>query len=222
MKLNASKSSFLLPTYPGFDFQEALRFLQRSDKESTHVSVGQGVRKMFLFEERSYLLECTQPNTGHLHVHSLNDSLSGDAARYLESQCIAWLGTVQDPTSFYAALSGDAILGPLIQRFRGLPLVGIPDFLETISWAIIGQQINLAFAYTCKQRLVEHYGTRLEFEGQDFYAFPSAAAIAGADPAILRKYQFSRQKINYLIGIAQALDRNANSGNDCLHGLSKS
>ncbi|MEM6724674.1 MAG: hypothetical protein AAF598_11585 [Bacteroidota bacterium] len=209
-------TTFSLPTYSGYNFPEVLRFLGRSNKESTHSLWGDRVRKVFLFEGQAYLIELSQTGPDLLAAQCLNVSLSGEAAHDLTNQCVRWLGTLHDPAPFYQFFfpSGemalaDPILGPLIQRFHGLPIVGIPDFLESISWAIIGQQINLAFAYTCKGRLVEHYGPSVVFEGQMYYAFPEAFALASADPEILRSFQFSRQKINYLIGIAEALETGA-------------
>lgn len=39
--------------------------------------------------------------------------------------------------------------------YKGVRFIGIPDIFEAICWAIIGQHINLKFAYTLKRRLVE-------------------------------------------------------------------
>ena len=47
----------------------------------------------------------------------------------------------------------DQILKPLVKKYSGLRLIGIPDLFEAIAWAIIGQQINLTFAYTLKSDL---------------------------------------------------------------------
>jgi len=93
----------------------------------------------------------------------------------------------------------------LIKDTRGLPLIGIPSFLEAISWAIIGQQINLTFAYALKKRLVEEYGRVIQFEGRTFYLFPKAEIIVQLTDADLRPKQFSRSKIKYLTGVAQAI-----------------
>lgn len=62
----------------------------------------------------------------------------------------------------------------------------------------------MSFAYTLKQRFVETYGEHLEFGGQNYYIFPSAARIAELSPVELLPLQFSRQKANYVVGIAQA------------------
>lgn len=45
-----------------------------------------------------------------------------------------------------------------MDEFYGLRNIGIPDLFEAIVWGILGQQINLAYAYTLKRRLVETFG----------------------------------------------------------------
>src|SRR3954452_4801612 len=74
----------------------------------------------------------------------------------------------------------------------------MPSPLECLVWAILGQQITLAFAYKMKRALVERYGERLVHEGHTYYLFPEAARLAEADPADLREIQFSRQKSEYV------------------------
>ena len=59
---------------------------------------------------------------------------------------------------FYARLRKDKLLSPLIKRFFGYRIIGQLDLFESIIWAVLGQQINLQFAYSLKQRFVEHFG----------------------------------------------------------------
>lgn len=54
----------------------------------------------------------------------------------------------------------------------------IPDLFEALSWAIIGQQINLTFAYILKKRFVENFGESLTFKGDTFWLFPNYEKIA--------------------------------------------
>ena len=93
----------------------------------------------------------------------------------------------------------------MVHQFSGLRIIGIPDLLEALSWAIIGQQINLTFAYTLKHRLDEKYGTKVTFENQSYYLFPEATTIAAINPEVLRPLQFSQRKAEYLIGLAELI-----------------
>jgi DNA-3-methyladenine glycosylase II len=53
-----------------------------------------------------------------------------------------------------------------------------------------------------KRALVERYGDSLTHEGRTYWLFPEAARLAEADPADLREIQFSRQKSDYVRGLA--------------------
>ncbi|THG91921.1 hypothetical protein AJ85_00740 [Alkalihalobacillus alcalophilus ATCC 27647 = CGMCC 1.3604] len=68
-------------------------------------------------------------------------------------------------------------------------IIGIPDLFEALTWAIIGQQINLTFAYTLKKRFVEHFGESLTFEGDNFWVFPSPEKIISIKVDELRDLQ---------------------------------
>jgi AraC family transcriptional regulator of adaptative response / DNA-3-methyladenine glycosylase II len=74
------------------------------------------------------------------------------------------------------------------------------SLLDGLIWAIAGQQINLPFAYALRQRLFSKYG---EPVGDEMYSVPTSERLAEADPADLRALQFSRQKADYLVGIAR-------------------
>src|SRR5215207_3518921 len=72
----------------------------------------------------------------------------------------------------------------------------MPSPFECLVWAILGQQITVAFAYKMKRALVERYGDSLEHEGRTYWLFPEAA------PGELRELQFSRQKSDYVRSLA--------------------
>jgi DNA-3-methyladenine glycosylase II len=67
----------------------------------------------------------------------------------------------------------------------------------------MGQQINLPFAYTLKQRFVEQFGEFITFEGERFWLFPSYEKISSLNVDDLRKLQFTTRKAEYIIGIAK-------------------
>jgi DNA-3-methyladenine glycosylase II len=81
----------------------------------------------------------------------------------------------------------------------------IPDLFEAIVWAIMGQQINLTFAYTLKRRFVEQYGESLTFKGETFWLFPSFEKITSIKVDDLRKLQFPIRKAEYILDIAKAM-----------------
>jgi DNA-3-methyladenine glycosylase II len=87
--------------------------------------------------------------------------------------------------------------------YDGLRLMGIPDLFEALCWSIIGQQINLTFAYKLKRRFTEVYGTKLIYENADYYLFPKPEIVANIKVEDLLPLQFSNRKAEYLIEIAK-------------------
>ena len=83
-----------------------------------------------------------------------------------------WFDLDNDLKPFYAMAETDPLLQKAIDEFYGLRNIGIPDLFEALCWGILGQQINLTYAYTLKRRLVETFGSSIEWEGRQYWIFP--------------------------------------------------
>ncbi len=113
------------------------------------------------------------------------------------------LGLDADLAGFYATAGRDRVLGSLVPRLYGLRPTIAPDPFEMLVGAISAQQVNLAFAFATRARLVRALGEPVTLEGVTVYAFPEPAALAAADVASLRAMQFSTRKAEYLVGLAR-------------------
>jgi DNA-3-methyladenine glycosylase II len=82
--------------------------------------------------------------------------------------------------------------------------VGQPDLFESLIWAVLGQQINLGFAYTLKQAFVRSFGERIALGEEEFFLFPAPETVSLITPPQLVPLQFSIQKSRYTIAIAEA------------------
>lgn len=126
----------------------------------------------------------------------------------LRREAALLLGEPWDLAGFYDAVAGDPVLGPLVRPGGGLfglrPTLTADPF-EMLVGAISAQQVNLAFAFATRVRLVRRYGTPVAFDGLTVYAFPTPAALADAPPAELRAMQFSQRKAEYIVGLAREL-----------------
>src|SRR5690606_31742865 len=111
-----------------------------------------------------------------------------------------------DLKPFDALCAKDRLLMPVVRDYHGYRIVGQPDLFESIVWAIIGQQINLQFAYTLKQRFVEKFGESVVVNDKAYYLFPEPSVVAGLSAEELLALQFSRQKAAYLIAVGNAFD----------------
>ncbi len=96
----------------------------------------------------------------------------------------------------------DKVMRGLTRKFIGFRPIQTPDVFEAAAWAIIGQQVNLQFAYRLKSRLVQYIGRTFAVDGSEYFLFPTAEEIAGIDYDTLRSMQFSGRKAEYLLDFA--------------------
>lgn len=135
----------------------------------------------------------------------LQGEVNEHSIAYIRDFLNKWMHLDGRMDDFYAFAAKDPLLAPLIRSFKGLRLIGIPDLFEAITWTITGQQINLSFAYTLKQRLVQAFGYALEEKGITYYLYPHPAVIASLQPEDLTVMQFSRTKAEGIIRVAKLM-----------------
>ena len=196
--------NFKVHTSHPFHYERCLEYLNRSSLERSYQVIGQQIYRYHFTEEKDYLLQIS-PKRDHLSLQVLNHEVTTKEVQQLSQMVSFWFDLDTPVDQFYTSVKNDPVFGPLIQQYAGLRLIKIPNFFEAISWAIIGQQINLTFAYKLKQQLIQTYGPQIEWEGKLHYAFPSPKIIATLSIEQLKSLQFSKQKAHYLITVAQAI-----------------
>ena len=121
------------------------------------------------------------------------------AMAWLHRRAVRMLGLGSNPAPFEAFMAGQG-LGGLVALRPGLRIPLTADVWESLVWAILGQQVNLAFAYSLRRRLTGLCGAGA---GAGLTAHPGPAAVAALEPAELQPLQFSRSKAEYVIGLAR-------------------
>ena len=198
--------NMILETPTAFSYEECLSYLSRSDLELTYRINGREIRKLLKIKNQPYLISIRPAaENNHLEIACLNDRLSGTVERTVIKYVREWFDLESPIEAFYEAAAGNDIFKRIVQRHYGLRLIQIPDLFEAMSWAIIGQQINLNFAYKIKHALITRYGESIQFEGQAYYLFPSPDKIADLTAQELREIQFSRQKAEYITLLARSI-----------------
>ena len=130
----------------------------------------------------------------------LDDRRDLDAA---VASCRRLLDLDTDPAPIVDVLAPDHLIGAIVQAAPGRRVPGSTDADELAIRAVLGQQVSLRGAATLAARLVAAYGVPLERpRGSVTHLFPSAAAVAGADPERLAMPGSRRRA---LIGLAAAL-----------------
>ncbi|WP_312111576.1 DNA-3-methyladenine glycosylase family protein [Brevibacillus reuszeri] len=190
-----------------FSFSQNLDYLAGAPNECLfHLKNGRIYRAIPAGEELS-IVEISDAGKNAMAVRFLGDtapkSKEGRAAvaRYVHD----WFDLGTDLRPFYELAKTDALLQRAVDSFYGLRNVGIPDLFEAISWGIIGQQINMSFAYTLKRRMVESFGTPVTCEGEVYWLFPDPERIAALRPEELQELKMTAKKSEYLIDVARLI-----------------
>lgn len=193
-----------IPLSGDFSFNLCLGFLNRNPQECLHQVTSQNLLKLLVLSQGPILLEI-KADTSNLLVRPLNRSL----AKLEESEVADYVTHLfdldRDLQPFYTKMAGDPLLAKVVSQLRGLRIIGIPNLFEALCWSVIGQQINLNFAYTLKRRLVVGSGDSLTWKSQDFWVFPSPGQVLQIPDEQFVKWQFSKGKQVYIKGIAAAL-----------------
>jgi DNA-3-methyladenine glycosylase II len=195
-------ASVLLIPPREFDFRQCLKFLTRSPQEPCHLVEKDILYKLEKFEGRPVLIKIQDRNKKFICIDFLTPypkkSIRALAAKYVWQ----WFDLDTDLKPFYRMAQKDPVLYNIVQDFYGLRILTIPDLFEAVSWAIMGQQINLAFAYALKKRFVESYGEKFCFDKKQYYLFPTPQVISQLTVAELKRLQFTAKKSEYIIELA--------------------
>ena len=104
------------------------------------------------------------------------------------------------------ALGADDVLGPSVSVIPGRRVPGHVDGFELATRAVLGQQVSVAGARTIAAQLVLAFGEPLPITGTAdstlTHLFPSAEAVAAADPLTL---PMPRSRANALVNLAAAV-----------------
>ncbi len=143
------------------------------------------------------------PADGYVRARYRLDDLRDLGAAMHRSRALLDLDS--DPHSVADVLRREPLLGRLVRRSPGRRVAGAVDGHELAVRAVLGQQVSLRGAATLAGRLVVHCGDELPRPlGAVTHLFPSADALADADPAQLKMPAARRRG---LLGLARVLAR---------------
>lgn len=197
-------SSFVVGTPKEFSFQQCLHFLNRSPHELLHSTHNNRVEKIVLINGKTILLSVAPGSQNQLVVTIINRHITASIQKTVADYVEEWFDLKTNLLPFYKIASKDALLRPLVKKYFGYRIVSMPDLFESLTWAIIGQQINLSFAYRLKRQFVQTFGVKYSWKGRTYYHYPAPEVVAALEPAALLTLQFSRQKAEYVIAVAVA------------------
>ena len=197
--------SVLINTPREFDFSQCLKFLARSPLEPCHVVENNTLFKLERFADEPVLMKIGSQNKGTLAVDFLTPRPKKSGRALAAKYIWQWFDLETDLRPFYQMAGRDPVLKNVTKALFGLRIMTITDLFEAVCWAIIGQQINLTFAYTLKKRFVESFGEQLVFKNRRYYLFPTPAVISKLNIDDIRRLQFTGKKSEYIIELAKKM-----------------
>jgi len=203
--LGAESFEIFLPM--DFPAARVLRYLTRDSESRTVQAIGatgfrEGVRLgkvVALAEVELGPGSSSGPSQARCRIRAA-EALGPRAAIQAHGWLLRRLGLQADVAGFQRLAGKIPEMAPLLRVEQGLriPQTGTP--FEALTWAIVGQQVNLAFAYRLLNRVVERAGVPV---GEGLHAPPLPEAVAALSPQSLQKVQFSRSKAEYIVGSAE-------------------
>jgi 3-methyladenine DNA glycosylase/8-oxoguanine DNA glycosylase len=119
------------------------------------------------------------------------------------------LGVDDDLAPFHARFREDPLIGRVVRMFPWLRPRRRPEPFEALAWAICEQLIEYTRAAAIERRIVRRFGRTLAggFGGGTLRDVPSAAALAGAAPALLESFDLAAGRALALRRAATEVDR---------------
>ncbi|MES2921485.1 MAG: DNA-3-methyladenine glycosylase 2 [Verrucomicrobiota bacterium] len=194
-------ASFILPLPNSYSAAEVRSFHGRDHEGIAETVAAEQIRKGLVLGGVPVILTIDlEANKARCHV-------SADGNTPDESTMIRvaknLLGLNIDPAAFAKFTRDDPVMGPVVRKNPHLRIPQAATVFEALTWAIIGQQINLTFAITLRRNFIRI--ARQQHRG-GLWCYPDAAAVARIGPEELAPYQFSRSKAETLVRVARMID----------------
>ncbi|MGC2274393.1 MAG: AlkA N-terminal domain-containing protein [Candidatus Binatus sp.] len=160
-------------------------------------------RRVLVVGKSAVGIAVTQTRTGSRPEIEVRTSAARPQALKADVSAIVtrMLGLDRDLSGFYKLARDDARLRELADRLRGMKPVRYATVFEAFANAVACQLVSLSAGMHVLNRIAEAFGAR--GAAAEIRSFPPAAAIARSNPDALRALGLSRQKGEYLIGLAR-------------------
>ena len=191
---------FMLQLPAGYRASEVLAYHGRDPESRSERVEGNRIHKALVTEDGGVVLELAlERGAAWCSVHA-SRTLGARSMQALHTVAVRMLGLTTDVVPFETRTSREPRFAELIARRRALRLPLTATGFDALCWAIIGQQINLAFASALRRELLELAGPKVD----GLRAHPSPAEVARLDPAELARRRYSRSKAEDLLTAARA------------------
>ena len=198
-----SSSVFLLHLPPSYKAKEILAYHGRDPQSPCERVDGFRICKALELGEGAAVLEISLEREGAWCRVYPEIPRSIQSMRFVHASAIRMLGLCCEVESIEARMARSKDCASLFKIRPGLRLALVPTGFDALCWAIIGQQINVAFAASLRRELIELAGERIG----DMRAHPSPERVADIEMHTLTSRRYSRSKAEYVTLAAEAVAR---------------
>ena len=201
-----------LPTYAPFHLEATVRVLQR--RPSNLVDTWHDGSYWRLLTLASGLALANVENRGtagspaiHFRIRAGNadSSRNAEAGPHLRRM----LGLDVDPEPFQRLAEAERSLRATAIALRGMRPPRFASLFEAFASVIPFQQLSIDAGVAIVGRLVSRFGERIDYQGRQYHAFPTAHSIASVPLARIKACGLSKPKATTLREIAGILESGA-------------
>jgi DNA-3-methyladenine glycosylase II len=190
---------FNLPLPANYRLHDVLAFHSRDTESVAEQVSAERLRKGMLLDGVPVVLDIALAPPSASCTVDADGKLSKAAQQQVREAALSILGLRIDPEPFSAFAAKDKMFGPLTRAQPGLRIVQSATVFEALTWAIIGQQINLSFAISLRRTFILQAGRQ---HSSGLWCYPSAADVARLEIDDLTSRKFSRAKAETLLRLA--------------------
>ncbi len=197
----------LIPTAP-FRLGLTAWVLRRTAANRIDYWNGKTYRRAMTLDSQTVLVsveQMTPPAQPELEVTLVCENPSPGTWLEAESALVRILGLNIDLGGFYSVAEADGVLGPLVERFRGVKPTRFLTLFESIANAIAFQQLSLNSAVSILNRLAETHGVPFDCGKNACPAFPEARSVARLQAEQAKAVGLSANKARALIEAARTI-----------------
>lgn len=195
----AGASVFTLHLPAGWRGLETVAYHGRDPESPCEKGEGNRILKALLTGDGPAVLEISLESDGAWCRVTSGKKLGRASMAHMHASALRMLGLNGEVTPFEKRMAERPATNLFLRR-KGLRVPTIPTGFDGLSWAIIGQQINVKFAAALRREIIHLGGERAP---GGMIAHPTADRVADIGAAALAKRRYSRSKAEYLMGAAK-------------------